>query len=118
MKTQAERGPAILFENVKGYNIPVLVNVLSTRRRPALALGLPPDAKREEIDRTIAERMKREIEPKIVDTGPCKEAEENDVDLTKYPIPTMHEKNAGPYITGGFIVARHLETGVQNSILS
>ena len=116
MKTQAERGPAILFENVKGFDIPVLVNVLSTRSRLALALGLPPDTKRDVINDTIAKRMKKEIEPVIVDDAPCKEViiEEDDVDLTKYPIPIMHEKDAGPYITGGFIVAKHPETGVQN----
>lgn len=114
MKAQAERGPAILFENVKGYSMPVLVNLLSTRTRLALALGLPKDAKRELIDEILRERIKKEVKPEVIDTAPCKEVIIEDVDLTKYPIPIMHEKDAGPYLTGGFIVAKHPETGIQN----
>lgn len=116
MKAQAERGPAILFENVKGFDIPVLVNVLSTRRRLALALGLPADVNYGVIFKELSKRIKREIEPKLVPTAPCKEVtlDESELDLRKYPIPTMHEKDAGPYITGGFIVAKDPETGEQN----
>ena len=32
-------GPAMLFENVKGYDIPVIVGVLASRKRVALLLG-------------------------------------------------------------------------------
>ncbi len=32
-------GPALLFENVKGYNIPLLCNIFGTRKRFAMALG-------------------------------------------------------------------------------
>jgi len=116
MKTQAERGPAILFENVKGYNIPVLVNVLSTRKRLAIALGLPENADYDTINNGIAKRIKERISPEVISSGPCKEVilNESELDLRKYPIPIMHEKDAGPYITGGFIVAKDPETGEQN----
>ncbi|MDG6905787.1 MAG: UbiD family decarboxylase [Nitrososphaerota archaeon] len=116
MKTQGEKGPAILFENVKGYDIPVLVNVLSTRRRLALALNLPVDSEFEKINDALIQRVKEEIQPIVLPTGPCKEViiDEKDIDLTKYPIVTMHEKDAGPYMTGGFVVVRDPETGKQN----
>jgi 2,5-furandicarboxylate decarboxylase 1 len=116
MKTQAEKGPALLFENVKGYKMPVLVNLLSTRRRLALALGLPVDVSFEKMNDSLIARVTKRIEPKILPTGPCKEViiDEKDVDLSKYPIVTMHEKDAGPYMTGGFVVARDPETGKQN----
>ena len=116
MKVQAEKGPALLFENVKGFNMPVLVNLLSSRRRLALALGLPADTNIETMNKTMADRMMNFVKPEIVSTGPCKEVILNSqqVDLTKYPIVTMHEKDAGPYITAGFIAARDPETGIQN----
>jgi len=116
MKAQAERGPALLFENVKGYDMPVLVNVLAGRRRLALALGLPADIKSEALDSELSKRVKYQIEPKLLSWAPCKEVilDESQLDLRKYPIVTMHEKDAGPYMTGGFVVTRDPETGVQN----
>lgn len=116
MKTQSEKGPAILFENVRGYKMPVVVNLLSTRRRLALALGLPVDIQFERMNEHLIKAVKQEIDPVVLPTGPCKEIviEEKDVDLTKYPVVTMHEKDAGPYMTGGFVVARDPETGAQN----
>jgi 2,5-furandicarboxylate decarboxylase 1 len=116
MKVQAEKGPALLFENVKGFTMPVLVNLLSSRRRLALALGLAADTNVEALNKTMSDRMRNFIKPEIVSTGPCKEVILNSqqVDLTKYPIVTMHEKDAGPYITAGFIVTRDPETGIQN----
>ena len=116
MKAQAEKGPALLFENVKGSGMPVLVNLLSSRRRLALAMNLPVDIGFEPLNAEMEKRVSRSIAPEMVDTGPCKEVilEGNKVDLSKYPILTMHEKDAGPYITGGFVVARDPDTGEQN----
>ena len=39
MQRPTRVGPAILFENVKGYDIPVIVGVLASRRRISLLLG-------------------------------------------------------------------------------
>ena len=38
----AERGPALLFQNVKGSNYPVVTNLFGTRERVELAFGRPP----------------------------------------------------------------------------
>src|SRR5918996_1454183 len=35
-----QNGPALLFENPKGYNIPVLINALGSKTRMLAALGL------------------------------------------------------------------------------
>ena len=32
-------GPALLFENVEGYDVPVLINIFGTAQRMAWALG-------------------------------------------------------------------------------
>ena len=116
IRVQSEKGPALLFENVKGFNMPVVVNLLATRRRLALALGLPADIDNAAINATISERMKNPVKPEIVSSGPCKEVVigASEVDLMSYPIVTMHEKDAGPYITGAYVVAKNPETGVQN----
>ena len=38
---EEKKGPALLFENVKGSEIPVLSSALTTTRRLAIALGMP-----------------------------------------------------------------------------
>jgi len=56
-----KKGPALLFENVKGYNFPVLINTFGSYRRMAMALEVK-DIKE------IAERIKELIKPEIPDT--------------------------------------------------
>ncbi len=116
MKVQADRGPALLFENVRGFKIPVLVNLLSTRNRLAITLGMPAASSYDEINGELTKRTKNALEPILLKNGPCKEViiDEDGVDLTKYPIVTMHEKDAGPYLTGGVVAGRDPETGQQN----
>ncbi|MCZ6538961.1 MAG: UbiD family decarboxylase, partial [Chloroflexi bacterium] len=43
--------PALLFENVKGSDYPLVINSMASMRRIELALGLPPEALGEEIVR-------------------------------------------------------------------
>ena len=116
MKVQAEKGPALLFENVTGSKIPVLANLLATRRRLALSLGLSADSSYEATNGEVLQRARKRIDPIILDKGPCNEVviEGDKVDVTKYPLVTMHEFDAGPYMTGGIVVARDPETGHQN----
>ena len=33
-------GPALLFENVKGHNVPLLINALGSEKRMCMALGV------------------------------------------------------------------------------
>ena len=39
-KMQGDKNVALLFENVKGYDIPVLINAFGSMERMALALGV------------------------------------------------------------------------------
>ena len=83
-------GPAVLFEKVKGHSVPVLGNVLGTRRRMLKALGL---SSYDEIDERahaffdvkqpqgLLDKLKMlpqlaelaSFLPKTVKDGPCKE---------------------------------------------
>jgi len=106
-------GKAITFERVKGHpGFKVVYNVLGSRRMLALALKTREGA----VVREFAKRSKKLIPPKIVKSGPVKEVIKNgeDADATKLPIVTHCEKDAGPYITGGIVVAKDPETGFRN----
>ena len=49
----AEGGPAVLFENVVGHTLPVLVNLFGTVERVALGMNKTPDQLRS-IGETLA----------------------------------------------------------------
>ena len=112
-----DRGPAVLFENVKGHKVPVLCNLIGTLERLALALEMPADGKM--ITEEWLSRVKKPIPPKVVKTGPCKEnmliGDKADLSAI-FPPVIWHKGDGGPYIgTLGLQVTKDPETGVQNT---
>jgi UbiD family decarboxylase len=106
--------PALMFENVRGYDIPVVVGVLGgSRAIYALALN----TRIEEIASKWAQAQKNPLDPVIVNTGPCKEniLTGNDVNIFQFPVPvwTVGE-DPGPYLTAPFVVTKDPETGIRN----
>ena len=57
-------GPALLFENVKGYSIPVLINAFGSFERMAMALGVKNV---DEIAKEIESLVKPEIPSTFID---------------------------------------------------
>ncbi len=116
-RTVKRGGPALLFERVKGYDIPVAANLFGTYERVKLVLGGDPDdiAKeiasllKPEIPETLWEKVKvlpklaqlANFPPKRVRTGPCKEVVKkgDEVNLFELPIPKCWPKDGGRYIT-------------------
>ena len=105
------RFPILLLERVQGSDIPIVCNVVASRRALAFALGVP-EAR---LALEYARRIKDPIKPVIaadppfhqrVLTGP-------DLDLARLPIPTYFPGDAGRYLTAGLLVARDPETGVE-----
>ncbi len=66
--------PALMFDEIKGYpkGFRVLSIPTASRRRMAVALGLPPDTSKMDIVKYAARRMKNSppIPPREVPTGP------------------------------------------------
>lgn len=104
------RGSAVLFDNVEGYGIPVIGNLLGNRRRLEMALGVEGDITTHYLDRT-----NEPIQPVIVEEGPVKEVViDRDIDILKtMPVLTHHEKDAGPYFTSAVTIAKDPDTGVR-----
>ncbi len=102
--------PALLFENVKGFNQSVLVNVFGHVDRIKLALegARSPVATRPDMYREWGALMAKTTEPTVVANGPVKDVIHRgaDVDLTKLPILRFYEQDAGRYITSGLVAAR------------
>ena len=93
------RFPAVVFDNIKGSDIPCVTNVHASFPRLAMAIGLPIDATPRDF---VLEYMRREenpIPPRLVsnDEAPCKEVilTGDDVDLTIFPSLKYHELDSG-----------------------
>ncbi len=92
------KGPALLFENIKGYKTPLVTNVLSTDKKVAMALGVEGDMKI--MFEKFISAFEQPVQPVEVKGGPCKEVihRGDEVDLEEFPTPVWHEKDAGRYI--------------------
>lgn len=105
-------GPAALFHDVAGYSAPVAGNILNSRRKLAVALGIPA----EDVQQRIIDAVDAPLPPAIVDRPPCQElVETSDIDLLKrLPVPTISEHDGGRYISAGLVIARDPDSGRRN----
>ena len=101
----------LLFENTKGFDIPVAVGLFASRDLYAMALGVRGIG---EVRQLWLDALAKPIPPVVVATGPCKEEIErgNEVNLLKFPVPVWTPGlDPAPYLTAGCIVMKDPETG-------
>ncbi|SNX59938.1 3-octaprenyl-4hydroxybenzoate decarboxylase [Nitrosomonas ureae] len=123
-----KQGPAILFENPKGYDMPVLGNLFGTPKRVALGMGQesvealrevgkllaylkepdPPKGLKDAWDKLPVLKQVLNMAPKELSSAPCQEVvwEGDDVDLSRIPIQTCWPGDVAPLITWGLTVTR------------
>jgi 2,5-furandicarboxylate decarboxylase 1 len=107
--------PALLFRNVKGSKLPVLINLHASFERMALAQGA-----RNLMDMEInqAQREANPLEPKYVEKSqaPVKEVilKGADANLELLPLTHKNELDAGRYISAGVSILRQRGTGLLN----
>jgi 4-hydroxy-3-polyprenylbenzoate decarboxylase len=122
------QGPAVLFENVVGYKMPVLANLFGTPRRVALGMGEEDIGALREVGKLLAYLKEPEppkglkdawekwpilkqvltMSPKVLSSAPCQELvwEGKDVDLSKLPVQHCWPGDVAPLITWGLVVTR------------
>ncbi|MBI3016197.1 MAG: UbiD family decarboxylase [Candidatus Tectomicrobia bacterium] len=113
------KGPACLFERLKDYpeGGRILGAPVATYRRLAIAMGLGPDTPMREVFQEFERRLSRPVKPVAVKAASCKENKlfGDDVDLYRFPIPTVHEGDGGRYIgTWHCVINQDPETGWTN----
>jgi 2,5-furandicarboxylate decarboxylase 1 len=107
------RFPAVRFSSIKGFpGWSVVGNVFASR--PAIAALL--DAPVDRLTQEVARRLERPIDPVLVDDGPVHDRvlTGDEATLEALPIPTHHERDAGPYLSYGVAVCKDPETGARN----
>ncbi len=107
----ADAGPAIMFEQVRGYSLRVMGNLLNSRQRIARALGIGVDG----IQGALSDAIARPVAPVYVERAPVQTVVVRDGPLERLPIPTFFQREARPYITAGVIIARDPDTGLGNA---
>ncbi len=135
-RTLRAGGPALLFENPKGYQTPVLANLFGTEQRVALGMGAdntaalseigevlaylrqpePPKGMRDAWDKAPLLKQVMNMGPKVVRNPPCQYHAKtgDDVDLYQLPIQTCWPEDAGPLVTWPLVITRGPEKERQN----
>jgi phenylphosphate carboxylase beta subunit len=115
---EEKSGPALLFENVKGYSSPVLTGAFGTTQRLAMILGQSPDMSMVQLTREwINLSVKGVITAKEQKDGPVFEniVDGEKVDTFAFPSPKFYELDGGRYFgTAVFMVIQDPETGDVN----
>jgi len=135
-RTLKRGGPALLFENPVGSDIPVLGNLFGTPKRVAMAMGQddvnalrdvgkllaflkepePPAGWKDLLEKAPKFKNALYLSPKVVRKPACQDVviEEDDVDLTKLPIQTCWPEDAGPLVTWPLVITRGPHKARQN----
>ena len=135
-RTLRAKGPALLFENPKGYNTPVLCNLFGTPERVAMGMGQesvaalrdvgtllaflkepePPKGLRDLWDKRHDFKQVLNMPVKEVKKAPCQEIvlEGDAVDLDMLPIQTCWPGDVGPLVTWALAITRGPEKERQN----
>ena len=121
-------GPALLFENPKGYETPVLTNLFGTTKRVAMGMGEdsvdalrgvgqllamlkepePPKGFRDALNLIPKYRKVLDMAPKKVKNPACQAhvIEGDAVDLSKIPVQHCWPGDAAPLITWGLVITK------------
>jgi 2,5-furandicarboxylate decarboxylase 1 len=109
------RGAAVLFERVRGHEVPVFTGLYWSRALLADLLEQPEKKLPGYVSGCIKEWQQSPTPPVVVDTGPVVEVSQNEVDLGKLPIPTHALKDGGPYFDAAVVIAKDPDTAVRNA---
>jgi len=127
-RTLKRGGPALLFENVLGSEIPVLANLFGTPKRVAMGMGEDSVEALREVGKLLAflkepdppkglkEAWKTlpifkkvlDMAPKMVRSAACQQQifEGEEVDLHKLPLQTCWPGDVAPLLTWGLVITQ------------
>jgi 4-hydroxy-3-polyprenylbenzoate decarboxylase len=130
-RTMKAGGPALLFTNVRGSRLPLLINQFGTERRMCMALGVerledvtarigdvleltPPQGLLDKVRALGKLKSLADARPKIVRSGPCQEIVVDPPDLDLLPIMTCWPEDGGPFVTLPCVLTADPRTGGRN----
>ncbi len=135
-RTLRAGGPALIFENPLGFDVPVLANLFGTPKRVAMGMGEdsvealrdvgkllaflkepdPPKGIKDAWNTLPVFKKVLDMAPKTVKKAPCQKhvIKGEDVDLSKIPIQTCWPGDVAPLITWGLVITKGPSKSRQN----
>ncbi|MEJ2041674.1 MAG: 4-hydroxy-3-polyprenylbenzoate decarboxylase [Reinekea sp.] len=123
-----KKGPALLFNNPTGFNMPVLGNLFGTPERVAMGMGAsslkdlrdigellaylkepdPPKGLKDAWEKAPLLKKVLSMAPKTLKKAPCQEnvLQGSDVDLSMLPVWTCWPEDAAPLITWPLVITQ------------
>src|SRR5439155_14475526 len=98
-------------DRVAGHDIPIVCNVVASRRALAFALGVDERA----LAAEYARRIKKHVKPIVVPSPPFAHRilTGQALDLRVLPMPRYFPRDAGRYLTAAMPVPRDPDTGLE-----
>ena len=135
-RTLRAGGPALLFENVKGSEMPVLGNLFGTPERVAMGMGQesvealrevgkllaflkepdPPKGLKDAWEKLPIFKQVMSMGPKTLRSAPCQQVvlEGDEVDLDRLPIQHCWPGDVAPLVTWALVVTKGPHKSRQN----
>jgi 2,5-furandicarboxylate decarboxylase 1 len=108
---QMELDKAVLFPRPDGHDMPVVANLLASRKWIGDCLGVSEDG----LITRYQDAVQNPLPWVEVEDGPVQAVVHSDVDINgQLPVPTHNELDSGPYIAAGLMISRNPTNGVQN----
>ena len=124
-------GPALLFTNVRGSGMPLLINQFGTERRMCMAFGVddldelgrrvtdvlemqPPEGLVDKVRALQKLKSLADSRPKTVSSGPCQEVVLDPPSIASLPVMTCWPGDGGPYITLPAVITTDPRSGTRN----
>ena len=124
-------GPALLFTNVRGSRMPLLINQFGTERRMCMAFGVehldelgrrvtdvlemqPPEGLVDKVRALQRLKSLADSRPRSVSRGACQEVVLDPPTLESLPVMTCWPGDGGPFITLPAVITRDPRSGTRN----
>jgi len=134
-RTLRAGGPALLFENPTGSEVPLLGNLFGTPERVAFGMGEESVEALREVGKLLAFlkepdppkglkdawkslpifKKVLDMAPKTTRSAPCQQHSWDTVDLSRLPVQTCWPGDAGPLITWGLVITKGPHKKRQNT---
>jgi 4-hydroxy-3-polyprenylbenzoate decarboxylase len=133
-RTLKKAGPALLFENPKGFQVPLLANLFGTPERVAMGMGAssvsalreigkllaflkepdPPKGLKDAFEKLPLFKQVLNMPPKIISKPVCQQIIHTKPDLSNFPIQTCWTDDVAPLITWGLVITKGISKSRQN----
>jgi len=108
---KADPRPILFHRLIEAPGFKLVGNLCADRRIIARALGVSE----RDLLRRIADAIGSPRPGEVVEDPPCQEVVVEDPDLTRLPFLVFGDRDGGPYLTAGIVIARDREYGFNAS---